>query len=52
LFGLLGGCMVMVASAAAVLAYRVAQMRFTIGAILITIAIIAVLLVWARAILV
>jgi hypothetical protein len=49
LFGLLGGCMVMVASASAVLAYRVAQRRFTIGAILITIAVIAAILGWARA---
>jgi hypothetical protein len=49
LFGLLGGCIAMVASASAVLAYRVAQRRYTIGAILITIAIIAALLGWARA---
>ena len=41
----------MVASASAVLAYRVTQRRFTIGAILITIAIIAALLGLARAIL-
>jgi hypothetical protein len=43
LFGLLGGCIVMVASASAVLADRVAHRRFTIGAILIAIAVIAVL---------
>jgi hypothetical protein len=49
LLGLLGGCIAMVASASTVLAYRVAQRRFTIGAILITIAIIAALLGWARA---
>ena len=47
--GLLTGCGAMVASAAFVLAYRIAQRRFTIGAILITTAIIAVLLGWARA---
>jgi hypothetical protein len=35
-----------------VLAYRVARRRFTIGAILVTIAVIAVLLGWARAILI
>jgi hypothetical protein len=49
LLGLLGGCGAMVASASAVLAYRVAQRRFTIGAILITIAVIAAILGWARA---
>jgi hypothetical protein len=49
LLGLLAGCSAMVISASAVLAYRVAKMRFTIGAILITIAVIAVLLGWARA---
>jgi hypothetical protein len=49
LFGLLGGCAAMVASASAVLACRVAQRRFTIGAILITIAVIAAILGWARA---
>ena len=49
MLGLLAGCGAMVISAAAVLAYRVAQRRFTIGAILITIAVIAVLLGWARA---
>jgi hypothetical protein len=49
ILGLLAGCGAMVISASAVLAYRVAQRRFTIGAILITIAVIAVLLGWARA---
>jgi hypothetical protein len=49
MFGLLAGCGTMVASASAVLAYRVAKMRFTIGAILITIAVIALVLGWARA---
>jgi hypothetical protein len=49
LLGLLGGCGAMVTSASAVLAYRVAKIRFTIGAILITIAVIAVILAWARA---
>ena len=49
LSGLLGGCIAMVASTSAVLAYRVAQRRFTIGAILITIAVIAAILGWARA---
>ena len=51
LLGLLGGCGAMVVSASVVLAYRVAQRKFTIGAILITIAVIAVLLAWARSIL-
>jgi hypothetical protein len=41
----------MVSSVSIVLAYRVAQTRFTIGAILVTIAVIAVLLAWARSIL-
>jgi hypothetical protein len=49
MLGLLAGCGAMVISASAVLAYRVAQRRFTIGAILVTIAVIAVLLGWARA---
>jgi hypothetical protein len=49
--GVLTGSGVMVLSAAVVLAYRVAQRRFTIGAILLTIAVIAVLLGWARAML-
>ena len=49
LLGLLAGCGAMVTYASAVLAYRIAKMRFTIGAILITIAVIAVLLGWARA---
>ena len=49
MLGLLAGCAAMVISASAVLAYRVAKMRFTIGAILITIAVIAVILGWARA---
>ncbi len=48
MLGLLAGCGAMVTSASVVLAYRVAQRRFTIGAILITTAIIAVLLRWAR----
>jgi hypothetical protein len=41
----------MVSSASIVLAYRVAQRRFTIGSILVTIAVIAVLLGCARALL-
>src|SRR5690242_10573640 len=49
--GLLAGSGVMVTSASVVLAYRVAQRRFTIGAILVTIAVIAVLMGWARALL-
>jgi hypothetical protein len=49
--GLLAGCGAMVIIASVVLAYRIAQRRFTIGAILVTIAIIAVLLGWSRAIL-
>jgi hypothetical protein len=51
LLGLLAGCAAMVTTASVVLAYRVAQRRFTIGAILVTIAVIAVFLGWARAIL-
>jgi hypothetical protein len=50
--GLLAGCGAMVICASVVLAYRVAQRRFTIGAILVTIAIIAALLGWARSLLV
>jgi hypothetical protein len=50
-FGLLAGCGVMVISASVVLAYRVAQRRFTIGAILAAIAVIAVLLACARSVL-
>ena len=46
--GLVAGCGAMVSSASVVLAYRVSQRRFTIGAILVTIAVIAVLLGWAR----
>jgi hypothetical protein len=46
--GLLAGCGVMVISASVVLAYRVSQRRFTIGAILVTIAVISALLGWAR----
>jgi hypothetical protein len=49
--GLLAGCGVMVSSASVVLAYRVSQRRFTIGAILVTIAVIAALLGWARSLL-
>jgi hypothetical protein len=49
--GLLAGCGVMVSSASVVLAYRVSQRRFTIGAILVTIAVIAVLLGLARTLL-
>jgi hypothetical protein len=49
--GLLAGCGVMVSSASVVLAYRVSQRRFTIGAILVTIAVIAVLLGWTRSLL-
>jgi len=48
LLGLLAGCAAMVVSASVVLAYRVAHRRFTIGTILITIAVIAVLLGLAR----
>jgi hypothetical protein len=51
LLGVLAGCGAMVISASIVLAWRVAQRKFTIGAILVTIAIIAVLLAWARSIL-
>jgi hypothetical protein len=51
LMGLLAGCGAMVTSASAVLAYRIAEQRFTIGAILTTIAVIAVLLGAARALL-
>jgi hypothetical protein len=47
-FGLLGGSSAMALGAAIVLAYRVAQRQFTIGAILVAIAVIAVLLAWAR----
>ena len=46
--GFVAGCGAMVICASVVLAYRVAQRRFTIGAILVTIAIIAALLAWAR----
>jgi hypothetical protein len=46
--GLLAGTGAMVISASIILAYRVAQRRFTIGAILVAIAVIAVLLAWAR----
>jgi hypothetical protein len=49
--GLLAGTGAMVSSASIVLAYRVAQRRFTIGSILVTIAVIAVLLGCARALL-
>ncbi len=49
--GLLAGSGAMVISASVVLAYRIAQRRYTIGAILVTIAVIAVLLAWARSIL-
>jgi hypothetical protein len=49
--GLLAGCGAMVSSASVVLAYRVSQRRFTIGAILVTIAVIAALLGWARSLL-
>jgi hypothetical protein len=51
LLGLLAGCGAMIVSASVILAYRVAKRRFTIRAILVTIAVIAVLLAWARAIL-
>lgn len=51
LLGLLAGCIAMVAIASTVLIQRIARKRFTIGAILITIAIIAVLLGWAKALL-
>jgi hypothetical protein len=49
--GLLAGCSAMVISASVVLACRVAQRRFTIGAILVTIAIVAAMLGWARSLL-
>lgn len=49
--GVLAGCSAMVISASVVLACRVAQRRFTIGAILITIAVVAALLGWARSLL-
>ena len=49
--GLMAGTGAMVSSASIVLAYRVAQRRFTIASILVTIAIIAVLLGCARALL-
>lgn len=48
--GTLTGCALMVAIASAILAYRIAQTRFTIGAILFTIAAVAVLLWLARSI--
>jgi hypothetical protein len=50
--GLLAGCGAMVISASVILAYRLSQTRFTIGAILVTIAVIAALLAWARSVLV
>ena len=49
--GLMAGTGAMVSSASIVLAYRVAQRRFTIASILVTIAIIAALLGCARALL-
>jgi hypothetical protein len=49
--GLLAGCGAMVISATVVLAYRISQRRFTIGAILVTIAVIAVLLFGTRSLL-
>jgi hypothetical protein len=49
--GLLAGSGAMVISASIILAYRVAQRRFTIGNILVTIAVIAVLMGLARAML-
>jgi hypothetical protein len=51
LLGLLAGSGAMEISASVVLAYRVAQRRYTIGAILVTIAVIALLVAWARSIL-
>ena len=48
--GTLAGCGLMIAVASVVLAYRIAQTRFTIGAILITIAAVAVLFWLARSI--
>jgi hypothetical protein len=48
LLGLLTGCGLMVISASTVLAYRVARRQFTIRAIVVTIAVIAVLLTFAR----
>jgi hypothetical protein len=47
-FGFFAGSSAMTIIAAIVLAYRLSQRRFTIGAILITIAVIAVLLACAR----
>jgi hypothetical protein len=49
--GLFGGCLVMVAIASTVLIQRIRRKPFTIGAILITIALIAILLAWAKAML-
>ena len=46
--GTLAGCGLMIAVASTVLAYRIAQIRFTIGALLLTIAAVAVLLWLAR----
>jgi hypothetical protein len=46
--GLLTGCGAMVSSASVILAYRISQRRFTIGAILVTIALVAALLGWGR----
>jgi len=49
--GLLAGCGAMIISSSVVLAYRVSHRRFTIGAILVTIAVVAALLAWARSLL-
>jgi hypothetical protein len=46
--GTLLGCGLMIVIASAVLAYRIARSRFTIGAMLFTIAVVAVLLWLAR----
>lgn len=49
-FGTLAGCSLTIAVASTVLAYRIAQARFTIGALVLTIATAAVLLWLARSI--
>jgi hypothetical protein len=50
-FGLLAGSGAMGITAFVVLVYRVAHRRFTIGAILVAIAVIALFLAWARGLL-
>jgi hypothetical protein len=49
--GLFAGSLAIVAMAFLVLIYRLSQRRFTIASVLITIALIALLLAWARPIL-